>query len=278
MPEFDTPEPISVTIEGDFGDTRVTAGKRAVTVVEVLPDNGAEENDVRAAQQTKVTYANGTLLVKGPKRRSLFGRTGTLDVTIELPAGSHVQGGMAVGDVICEGRFGHCDLKVSVGDIRVGEAERAHLRTGLGDITVDRVVGDTEVNGAGRVTAGTLGGAATIKNLHGETTIGEAGGDLRVNSSNGRISIGVAHAGVDARSAHSGIRVGEVARGTVTLQTGTGDLEVGVRESVAVWLDAHSGLGAVRNTLTPTEEPRATDETVQVRARTRLGDILLHRS
>ncbi|MFE6774496.1 DUF4097 domain-containing protein [Streptomyces sp. NPDC057702] len=278
MPEFDTPEPISVTLEGDFGTARVIAGERAVTVVEVLPDNGAEDDDVRAAQQTKVTYANGALLVKGPRKRSLFGRTGSLDVTVEVPAGSHVHGGMAVGDVICEGRFGRCDLKVSVGDIRVGEAERASLRTGLGDISVDRVAGDAELTGSGRVTAGSLGGAATVRNLNGETTLGEVAGDLRVNSSNGRISVGVAHGGVDARSAHSGIRVGEVVRGAITLQTGTGDLEIGVRESVAVWLDAHSGLGAVRNTLGPIDAPAASDQTVQVRARTRLGDILLHRA
>jgi DUF4097 and DUF4098 domain-containing protein YvlB len=278
MPTFDTPEPISVTLEFDVGSIQITASKRTDTIVEVLPSDGANDADVRAVQQTKVTCSGGRLLVKGPKNRSLFGKSGSVDVSIELPAGSDVQGTAPLADFTCEGRLGDCRLKTSVGDIQVDEAEAVHLKTSHGDIRVDRVAGDAEVTGAGRVDVGGVAGAATIKNLNGDTTIGEVTGDLRANSSNGRISVGVAHAGVDAKSASGGIRVGEVARGQVVLQTAAGDLEVGIRESTAAWLDVHTRLGSVRNSLSPFEGPETSEQTVEVRARTGVGDIVIRRS
>lgn len=59
MPSFDTPEPISATIELEVGTARITAGKRTDTVVEVLPRNGSDDNDVRAVRQTQVTCSGG---------------------------------------------------------------------------------------------------------------------------------------------------------------------------------------------------------------------------
>ncbi|MGP3923286.1 DUF4097 family beta strand repeat-containing protein [Streptomyces sp. 8N616] len=278
MPTFDTPGPISVSLEFDVGSVRIAAGQRTDTVVEVLPSDSADDADVQAARHTKVTCSGGKLLVKGPKKRSLFGTTGSLDISIELPAGSDVQGTTPMADFICEGRLGDCRLKTSVGDIQVGEAGRVYLRTDHGDIRVDRAAGDAEVIAAGRVELGGIAGSATVKNGNGDTTIGEVTGDLRANSSNGRISVRVAHAGVDAKSANGGILLGEVARGQVVLQTAIGDVEVGIRESTAAWLDVKTRVGSVRNSLGPSEGPGTSDETVEVRARTGLGDIVIRRS
>ncbi|HWM38961.1 MAG TPA: DUF4097 family beta strand repeat-containing protein [Streptomyces sp.] len=278
MPEFDTPEPIAVTLEFDIGTARITAGKRTSTSVEVLPGNGAEDADVRAAQQTEVTCAGGKLTVKGPKKRSLFGKSGPLDVSIELPAGSDVQGTSPMADFTCEGPLGDCRLKTSLGDIQVDEAKTVYLKTGYGDIRLNRAAGDAEIIGAGRISVGEIAGTASAKNGNGETTIGEVTGNLRANSSNGRISVGVAHAGVDAKSANGGIRIGEVARGRIALQAAAGDLEVGIRDSTAAWLDVDTRLGGVRNSLDASESPDPSEETVEVRARTGIGDIVIHRS
>ena len=94
MPTFDTPEPISATIDLAVGDVRISAGDRADTVVDVRPSDASNEADVKAAEQTRVEYADGQLLVKAPKLRSWLIRSagGSVDVTIELPAGSHVHG------------------------------------------------------------------------------------------------------------------------------------------------------------------------------------------
>lgn len=278
MPVFDTPEPICAIVEFDIGSVRITASERTDTVVEVLPAAGAEEADVRAAQQTTVTCADGVLRVRGPRKRSLFGRPGSLDVTIELPAGSRVEGNAPMADFRCSGPLGDCRLRTSLGDIRVDDAAAARLRTGHGDIRLDRARGDAEVTGAGRVDLGAIRGAATVRNAGGETAIGEVGGELRATSSHGRVSVGVAHAGVDARSARGGIRVGEVARGRISLQSGVGDLEIGIRESTAAWLQVHTRFGSVRNSLGPAEGPRPGEETAEVRAETGVGDIVIRRS
>lgn len=278
MPVFDTPEPISAIVEFDIGSVRITASARTDTVVEVLPAGAAEEADLRAAQQTTVTCADGVLRVKGPRKRSPFGRPGSLDVTIELPAGSTVEGTSPLADFHCAGPLGECRLRTSLGDIRVADAATAHLRTGHGDIRLDHARGDAEITGSGRIDVGEIRGAATVKNAGGETVIGEVGGDLRATSSNGRIAVGVAHAGVDARSARGDIRIGEVARGRISLQSGAGDLEIGIRESTAAWLQVHTRFGSVRNSLGPAEGPRPGEEAAEVHAQTGVGDIVVRRS
>ncbi|MFF2042252.1 DUF4097 domain-containing protein [Kitasatospora sp. NPDC058170] len=278
MPTFDTPEPITATLEFDMGSARIIAGKRLDTVVEVIPTVGTEEDDVRTAQQTTVTFAGGRLLVKGPRKRSLFGRPGSIDVTVELPVGSEVLGTSQLAGFICEGPLGEVRLKTSLGDIRVAEAASANLRTDHGDIQLDAVAGDAEVVGSGHVEVARVGGAAIVKNTNGETAVGEVRGTLKATASNGRITVGVAHTGVEAKTAHGAIRVGEVVRGKVTLQTSAGDIEVGIRESTAAWLDVHTRVGSLRNSLGPGDAPGAAEESVEVRARTQVGDITIRRS
>src|SRR5262249_9724149 len=108
MPLFDTPEPISVTVELGVRDVRIPASDRADTVVDVRPTDEHNEPDVRAAEQTRVEYAAGRLLVKGPKQRGLglFGKPGSIDVTIEVPAGSQLDGDAGAAAFHCVGRPG----------------------------------------------------------------------------------------------------------------------------------------------------------------------------
>ncbi|MCB5908284.1 DUF4097 family beta strand repeat-containing protein [Streptomyces pinistramenti] len=277
MPAFDTSEPLSVTLEFDMGSVRITASKRADTVVDILPSDAADDADVRAAQQVKVSCSDGKLLIKGSKKRSLFGKSGSLDVRIELPAGSDLHGTSPVADFTCEGRLGDCRLKTSLGDIQIDQAATVNLKSGHGTVRARHVTGNADVVAAGQVDIGEVKGAATVKNANGDTEIGEVAGEVKVNASNGRISVGIAHAGADARSANGGISIGDVARGHVTLQAAAGDIAVGIRESTAAWLDVHTGFGSVRNSLGPAESPGDSDETVEVRARTGVGDILIHR-
>ncbi len=65
MPTFDTPEPISVTLDVGMGDIQVVASDRTDTVVDVRPSDPAKKSDVTAAEQTRVEYASGRLLGQG---------------------------------------------------------------------------------------------------------------------------------------------------------------------------------------------------------------------
>lgn len=278
MPVFATPEPISVTIEQGVGDARIIASDRTDTVIEVRPRDESKASDIRAAEQTRVEYSSGRLLVKTPRQRG-FGRTSTVDVTVELPVGSNVQGDFGLGDFGCEGRLGECRLKTAMGNIRLEHTGAAHLKTSYGSITVDRGVGDVDVTtGSGEVRIGQIDGTVVIKNSNGDTTVGEVTGDLRVKAANGRISIDRAHASVVAKTANGNIRIGEVIRGAIVLETASGGLEVGVREGTTAWLDVSSQYGSVRSSLDETSSPEPSDAAVEVRARTSIGDITIQRS
>ena len=278
MPVFATPEPISVTIELSAGDARVIASDRADTVVEVRPCDTSKAGDIRAAEQTRVEYSGGRLLVK-TTQRVFIGRGGSVVVTVELPAGSAVQSDSGMGDLGSEGPLGECRFKTGMGSIRLDRTGSLHLKTGMGNIAVDRVVGDVEVStGSGEVRVGQVEGAAVIKNSNGDCVVGEVTGDLRVKSANGRISVDRAHSSVIAKTANGRVRIGEVVSGAIVVETAAGELEVGIREGTAAWLDASSSYGRVINSLDEADSPGQSEATVEVRARTSYGDITIHRS
>ncbi len=278
MPVFATPEPISVTIEQGMGDARIIASQRTDTVVEVRPRDDSKASDIRAAEETRVEYSGGRLLVKTPKQRA-FGRGSAVDVTVELPAGSTVHGDTGMGDFGCEGRLGQCRLTTGMGNIALEHTGVLHLKSGMGNIAVDRGVGDADITtGSGEVRIGEIEGAAVIKNSNGDTTVEEVTGDLRVKSANGRITIDRAHASVIAKTANGNIRIGEVIRGAIVLATAAGELKIGIREGTAAWLDVSSQYGRVRSSLDETGSPGPAEATVEVRARTSYGDITIQRS
>jgi DUF4097 and DUF4098 domain-containing protein YvlB len=281
MPKYETPEAISVTLELGVGDVRITASDRTDTIVEIRPSDADDESDVKAAQQVRVDYANGKLQVTGPKARAFdFSRkTRSVDVTIELPSGSAVSAEMQVGDYRGAGRLGECGFKTSVGNVRLERTGPLRLHTSTGQVSVDAIAGDAEIStGSGKIQIGEVEGSAVIKNSNGDTTIGAVTGDVRVRAANGDISVDRAGTGVDAKSSNGNIRLGEVARGSVVLETSLGDLEIGVAAGTAAWLQVNTAFGHVRNLLEGASQPGESDETVEVRGRTSYGDITIRRS
>ncbi|GGU87686.1 hypothetical protein GCM10010211_62300 [Streptomyces albospinus] len=274
MPSFDTPEPIAATVHVEAGSIQFTAGDRLDTVVEVRPRDPKQDRDVRSAEQTEVTYASGTLTVRTPKLRNSLRRPGTVDVTVELPAGSRIDMTGAWAQVLGEGRLGEVRVKTSAGDVRLDTTGPLYLTASHGSITVDRVEGTAEITtSTGSLRVGLIDGSAVLKNSHGTTTVGAVTGELRVSNANGDIDIRRAESSVAATTAHGTVRVADVARGTVQLETSYGAIEVGIREGTAAWLDVSSRSGQVRNTLTASESPDTAEDTVEVRARTRYGNI-----
>lgn len=285
MKTFETPEPIAVTLELGVGGVRIDASDRADTRVEVRPSDPSNRSDVIAAEQTRVGYADGRLLVHAPKgwrQWSPLGPRGgheSIEVEIDLPAGSSLSGQAGVGAIRCTGRIGGCRFRVGVGDIRVEEAGPVELKTGAGDVALDRIDGAAEVTtGSGSIGIASVDGRAIVKNGNGETWIGEVTGEARVSAANGRISIDRARDGVVAKTANGDVRLGQVERGAVVAQTAFGQVEVGVRDRVAAWLDLDTKFGTVHNELDAADRPGPTEDTVEVHAKTSMGDITIHRS
>ncbi len=278
MPTFATPEPISATAHVGAGSLRFNAGDRPETVVEVRPRDPKRSKDVRAAEQTEVTYAGGVLTVR-TRERSFIGPTGSVDVTVDLPAGSRVEATGSWTDVSGEGRLGEVRVKTSGGDVRLDTTGPLRLNASHGSVAVERIEGTAEVTASfASLRVGSVEGAAVLKNSHGTTSVGAVTGDLRISGAHGDIDIARAEGSVTATTAYGALRLAEVARGSVQLETSYGAIEIGIREGTAAWVDAESAYGQVRNALDAAGAPGTGDDTVEVRARTGHGNISLLRA
>ena len=196
MPTFDTPQPISVRLSLGFvvANVRVTAGDHPDTTVDVRPVDALSKADLKIAEQTRIEYADGRLVVRAPKLGTLFSRTGAVDVTITLPSGSDLQGETGMGEFRCLGRLGDCRFKTGYGEIRLDRAGAVNLNSSSGDVVVDHADGDAEITaGNGAVNIGRIDGPATVKNSNGSSWIGEVTGELRVNGANGAVVVDRAH-------------------------------------------------------------------------------------
>jgi DUF4097 and DUF4098 domain-containing protein YvlB len=288
MPTFETPQPILATIEVTAGDLRITAQDRSDTVVEVRPSDPSHEPDVQAAEQTRVEMTPDGLLVKGPKQRGLprslvgtplFGKPGSVDVTITLPAGSRLRSDTGIATLRCSGRLAACRAKTGAGDIDLENTGPAELTTGAGGISVGVVDGSADIKtGTGSVRVTQIDGPAVVRNANGETWIGAVTGNLQVTSSNGSVSIDQAGADVNARTANGPLSIGSVSRGVTTLKTSLGAIEVGIAAGTAALVDAHTRFGNVRNGLAAADSPQPSDEKAEVHAQTGYGDITIRRA
>jgi hypothetical protein len=280
MPTFDTAGPVTATIDVIVGAVEVSAADRYATVVEVRPSDPSNEEDVKAAEQTRAECADEHLLVRAPKLRSWLPGTrgGSIDVAIQLPAGSEVRGAGQLTDFDCDGPIGDCRIKTGIGQIRIDQADAVSLKSGIGDISVDSAMGHAEITtGSGDVRVRELEGSAVIKNSNGDTWVGVAGGDLRIKAANGSIAVDVARATVGAKSANGDVRVGEAVCESVVLETHLGDVEVGIRDGTAAWLDVRAAAGRVLNALESADAPEPSAETVRIRARTSAGNVVIRR-
>lgn len=282
MTTFETPQPIAVAVDVSVrADIRIVAGNRTETVVNVQPRTATRALDIRVAEQTTVDYADGRLQVRlRPQRRySWFGDGGAVDITVEVPIGSSLQLKSGMGDLDCEGEFSSAELNTEMGHVRIDHCTDLRVHTGMGDVTVERVAGRAEIKtGSGKVRIREIDGTASVKNGNGSTHIVDAAGELRVSAANGDVALERAGAATTIKASNGDISVGEVSRGTLTLQTAAGSLAIGVREGSAAWLDLSTKYGRVRNGLDTSSGPGETDAKVEVRARSAYGDITVRRS
>lgn len=282
MQTFDTPEPISVTLELSAGTVRLIASDRADTVVAVRPADGSRKSQASAEEQTRVEFANDRLLVKAQPRGLAnyigFGWGDAIEVTIELPAGSRIQGeGLSV-HFHGQGRLGDCEFQTMSGGVWLEQAGSLRFSTTSGDLTVGHATGHVEVSSmSSRVRIDQLDSTAVIENAFGDLAVGETFGHVQLASGKGRLSADRVHANFTAKTGAGDVRVGEIIRGSVDLATGTGAVEVGIAEGTAAWVDAISKTGTVHSSLQAQDGPDQFGETAELRVRS-YRDVIIRRS
>jgi len=282
VPTFTTPEPVAVTLEVSSGRVTIAASDRADTVVQISPADQASSSDVKAAEHVQVDYSGGRLLIKEPEQRGLgkfIGKGGAIDVAIDIPTGSSLQADVADAEIHAAGLLGECQLNTAAGPVRLDRTGTLHAATASGSLTIEQVTGYANVDGSsGKVRIREIDGSAVIKSANGDIWVGSATNDLNLSTANGNIFVDRADASVAAKTSNGSIRAGQVTRGQVELMTAAGELEIGVAQGSAAWIDAQSKTGAVHNSLAVHDSPDQFANTVKVHARTWSGDIMIRRS
>ncbi|MFI5698772.1 DUF4097 family beta strand repeat-containing protein [Streptomyces xanthochromogenes] len=193
MQKFATTAPITAILAIPAGRVQIVAADQSHTTVAVKPADASKSRDVKAAEQTAVTFDDGVLRIEAaPAGNQYFGSSGALDVTVELPAGSRIAAKSASTEFRTVGRLGDVAFDGAHGTVELEETAGLRLTVHAADVSVGRLAGNSEI----RVSSGDI-------------TIAEAQhGTLELRTESGRITVGAAHgasATLDAGTSHGRI-------------------------------------------------------------------------
>jgi len=127
MPTFETNQPIELSIEISQGAVHIIASDRTDTVVAVNPSDRDRPQDVEAAAKTVVDLINGILTINGPKARGVaahlvgWKRSGSVDVTVELPERSRLRADTGFANFRGDGRLDEVEVKTGAGDVQLDQ-------------------------------------------------------------------------------------------------------------------------------------------------------------
>ncbi|MFI8255870.1 DUF4097 family beta strand repeat-containing protein [Streptomyces filamentosus] len=183
MQTFATIAPIAARIAVPAGHLRLIAADRADTTVDVRPADASKSRDVKAAGEVAVSFAGGVLEITAPEGENrLFGASGVVEITVQLPAGSSVVAKTAAGELRGVGRLGDVAFDSAQGPVKLDEAATARLTLQDGDISVGRLGGSAELataRGDLRVAEATAG-TVVLATRSGSITVGAARGTSAV--------------------------------------------------------------------------------------------------
>ncbi|MET8755812.1 DUF4097 family beta strand repeat-containing protein [Streptomyces sp. NPDC004667] len=205
MQKFDTTAPVSVVLDIPAGRIRLVAADRADTTVEVRPADGSKSRDVKAAERTTVDYADGVLRIGAAEADNrILGNSGSIELTIQLPAGSHVEAKAAAAELRAVGRLGDVTFEGAQATVELDESAHTSLTVQAGDITVGRLTGPARIStqkGHLHIVEARRG-TVELRTEHGDITVGAARGTsatLDAGTAYGRIHNSLGNAdGADA--------------------------------------------------------------------------------
>ncbi|GGZ26080.1 hypothetical protein GCM10010300_81810 [Streptomyces olivaceoviridis] len=179
MQKFDTAAPVTAVVDIPAGRVQFIASDRADTTVEVRPADPSKSRDAKAAEQTTVTYTDGVLRITAPAGgNQLFGPSGSLEVTVQLPAGSGIEGKAAGAEFRGVGRLGDVAFDGAYRRIKVDEAASVRLTALDGDVEVGRLNGSADISTA-------RGDIRISEAAHGTVVLRTQSGDISVTAADG---------------------------------------------------------------------------------------------
>ncbi|WP_416975435.1 DUF4097 family beta strand repeat-containing protein [Streptomyces sp. 4F14] len=218
MQKFETPAAITAALTVSAGRIQLIAADRTDTTVEIRPADSTKSRDVKTAEQTTVSYdaAVGVLRIDTPApKNQLLGGLGSVEVTVQLPAGSHVEATSDAAELRGVGRLGDVTFKGGYREVKLDEAASAQLAAHDGDITVGRLTGPGEIStqrGTVRVNEA-MRGTLALSTQQGDIEVVAAQGvsaSLDAGTSFGRVSNSLKNDGTSTLSITATVAQGDI--------------------------------------------------------------------
>lgn len=268
MHAFDTPGRAAVRVAIQAGTIELETWDAPRIEVDVKPLRD-DEGTAKALEELQIgsrERADGVteVFVEQPKRRGGFlSRGPRLGVRVRCPVATGVEASSSSADVTAHGRFGDVAVK-----------------TASGDTWFEAVVGTCRINSAsGDIRIDEAEDAVTLNTASGDVQVGRAAGPLSANLVSGDATVDDAR-NVLAVNTVSGDQVIESSSGDdVRLQSVSGDVRIGIRQGLRLYIDASSVSGQLTSQLDPVDAAPVGEGSVgQLRARTVSGDISIVRA
>ena len=216
-----------------------------------------------AARRTVIDFTGQRLTVRTPQDIPL--RAVPLTITVHAPAESSVIARSAAGDVTVDGVADRLDVSTGTGQVRAQRCTGpVDVRTGSGDVRLGSVLGTLRVR--------TGSGLVDVVSLDAMGSLGNTG---TVHTGTGNVRFGAVGCDLTARTGRGDLIVVDASAGRLELNSGSGQLRVGIHAGVRAELDISSGSGAAHSELPVTGPPAEGDVALRVKGRTGSGNALI---
>lgn len=261
MYEFTPGGPVQVDLRQTSGTCEIRAEQRDTVTVEVEPYDNTDAAR-QTARDTRVELSGDTLVITGPEAGGwLFRRSPRLRITATVPTGSSGRLRVVSADLSCHGEWRDLKITTASGDVYVERTtEGLTINTASGDVRAGHVGGRLTVNSAsGDVSASRVDGAVEVKGASADVDVDDLRGDLRSTTASGDV------------------RVGTAGSGTITVNSASGEVSIGVAQGTGVWLDLNTLSGRTNTDLAMSGDAPPSDHQLTIQVRTMSGDIDIHR-
>lgn len=257
---YDTPGDVTVVLQIASGDVTVHATETVRTSIEISGYDKAMPPRVSCepvGDGYRVTIEHRSKRGWGFS----FGRGPSFELTV--PIGTRI-----------DGAAGSAELEVR------GALGSLAFRTGSGDVAFDEIAGDVQIACAsGDVSGRAIGGHFSFKGASGDLDIGSIGGGALIRSASGDVQVRRLDGPSTLTIGSGDIELREVGAGSVNVRAISGDVQVGVREGMGVWMDVSSTSGDVQSGLDPAPRGEASesDPQLELTVHTVSGDVDISR-
>lgn len=232
-------------------DVRVSSGR-----LDLVPaPDGQVVIDVSGsgAAHVVVEQSGDTVSILEERR----GRSVTIRAAI--PAGTNLEVAVASLNIVSRVDLGRVVARTASGDIDLGRAATAELKTASGDVKVDSCTGRCDIISAS--------GDVRIHLVSGDLSVSTASGDVGVERAEGR---------VEAKTASGDIRISRCFGNSVEATSMSGDVDLGLPEGTRVEaeIDSLSGDVVLPSRRAPNGE---SERNLKLRAKTVSGDVTVRR-